>query len=319
MALIEVRGLKKIYNSKNPVEALKGIDFKVERGEITGLLGPNGAGKTTTIKSILGLIVPTEGEILVDGVDVVKNPKWGYRKMSAVLEGNRNIFWRMTVYENLKFFAGLQGIPMDRAKPKIDELIEIFGLQEKRNTQARLLSRGMQQKLAVAAAFVKQTEILLLDEPTLGLDVEASYELRELIKEVANTEGKTVLLSSHDMKVVEDLCNRVIIINQGRIVVDNTVENLKALFRITAFDIEIEGDLNQRLEEEIKSNFFRADFSRDSGNSHIKVELKDFENFYNLVELLKENNIRIRNIVATEPDFEKVYLKIVRGENVDAG
>lgn len=320
MALISVRGLKKTYKSnKTRVEALKGIDFDIKKGEITGLLGPNGAGKTTTIKCILGLILPTEGKILVDGVNVVRHNGWAYKKMSAVLEGNRNIFWRMTVFENLKFFAGLQGIPIKRARKDIDELIEFFGLGDKRKVQARLLSRGMQQRLAVASAFVRGTDVLLLDEPTLGLDVEASYELRGLIKRKAQEEGKTILLSSHDMKVVEDLCHRVIIINQGKIVVDDTVRNLKSLFTVSAFKFEIEEDLPESSLEEIKANFFRAHYQKDSGNNIITVEFRDFAKFYELIDMLRKMGVKIKNITSTEPDFENVYLRIVRGENVDAG
>jgi len=223
----------------------------------------------------------------------------------------------MTVYENLKFFAGLQGIPLRRAKKTINELIEFFGLEEKRNTQARFLSRGMQQKLAVAAAFVKGTDILLLDEPTLGLDVEASYELRELIKKKAREEGKTILLSSHDMKVVEDLCNRVIIINKGKIVVDDTVQNLKSLFSVSAFNFEIEGEIPEPTLEEIRANFFRVHCEKNWRNNVITVEFRDFSKFYELVELLKRTRVKIVNITSTEPDFENVYLKIVRGEDVD--
>jgi ABC-2 type transport system ATP-binding protein len=320
MAEIDIRGLRKIYKNKNQsVEALRGITFQVEKGEITGLLGPNGAGKTTTIKCILGLVKPTEGEIVVEDKDVVRYPKWAARNISAVLEGNRNIFWRMTVYENLKFFSMLQGIPVRWAKGRIEELIEKFGLQEKRNTQARHLSRGMQQKLAVAAAFVKDTPVLLLDEPTLGLDVEASYELREMIKDFAKEEGKTVLLTSHDMGVVEDLCKRVIIINQGRIVADDTVENLKSLFRVVAFNVEIDGDIPDGLVEEIGQLFFRVEVQKNMGAPSVTVELKDFNRFYDLIEIMRSKGVKIRNIRSIEPDFEKVYLKIVKEVNVDAG
>jgi len=148
----------------------------VQKSEVVGLLGPNGAGKTTTIKCLAGLIKPTSGEIYLDGIDALRDQKRALGRVAAVLEGNRNIYWRLTPRENLEFFGGLQGLPLRRVRSYIDEheLLELFDLKGKVNTPARKLSRGMQQKLAVACALVKQTEVLLLDEPTLGLDVETS-------------------------------------------------------------------------------------------------------------------------------------------------
>ncbi|MDW8110619.1 MAG: ABC transporter ATP-binding protein, partial [Candidatus Bipolaricaulota bacterium] len=238
--VLQVKNLTKVYRSRRrgDIVAVDNVSFRVYKNEVVGLLGPNGAGKTTTIKSICTILRPTSGEIWVDGADAIRNPRAALEKVAAVLEGNRNIYWRLTVRDNLEFFAGLQGQSLRSVRSYIDELIEMFNLQEKVKEQARTLSRGMQQKLAVACALVKRTPILLLDEPTLGLDVETSYELRWILKRMAEQGQRTILLSSHDMNVVQDICERVIIINHGRIVVDDRIENLKRLFTASAYRFE---------------------------------------------------------------------------------
>lgn len=167
--------------------------------------------------------------------EITNSPRAGIQYVSAVLEGNRNIYWRLTVRENLQFFAGLHGVSSRSVRRRIDELIERFGLTEKEKSQARYLSRGMQQKLALACCLTKETPILILDEPTMGLDVESSSELRELVAKLGRKEKKTVLLSSHNMNLVKNVCERVIIISRGRIIADNRIENLIDIFEVQAY------------------------------------------------------------------------------------
>lgn len=315
--LVEVAGLTKVYKQKGKpdVKALNGIGFSIGRGEVVGLLGPNGAGKTTTIKCLCGLVTPTSGRVLIEGVDTVKNPKFGMGKISAVLEGNRNIYWRLTPRENLSFFAGMMGLPQRKSAVYIQELLRIFRLKEKEKSQARYLSRGMQQKLALACSLVKGTELLLLDEPTLGLDVESSYEMRQLVKSLVAETGKTVFLSSHDMKVVEDLCQRVIIINNGEVVTDDTVKGLQQLFQVSSYRFNLEGDLPDVAKSQIEKEFGLCKIDQDGTNAQIDVELKSADRFYDLVEILKRHRCPVRSIDHKEPDFEEIFLKIVRGEN----
>jgi ABC-2 type transport system ATP-binding protein len=314
--IVSVEELTKIYagRRRGEVRAVDGISFDVAPGEIVGLLGPNGAGKTTTIKCLCTLVTPTSGRITVDGVDTQAHPRGAVEKLAAVLEGNRNIYWRLTARENLDYFAGLQGIPRRAVTRMVDELIDRFRLTEQRNAEARTLSRGMQQKLAVACAFIKQTPILLLDEPTLGLDVETSFELREMLREMAAEAGRTILLSSHDMHVVQDVCERVIIINHGRIVIADRVANLLDLFRVRAYRFTLQGHLNDMHQLDLREAFDGAVVKADGHVTTIDVELPDGSRIYELIDALRRVDARIESIDRQDPNLGEVFLRIVRGE-----
>lgn len=313
--VLRVKDLSKVYRSRRgETVAVDGVSFSVNRNEVVGLLGPNGAGKTTIIKSICTILRPTSGEIWVDGADAMKNPRAALAKVTAVLEGNRNIYWRLNVRDNLEFFAGLQGQSLRSVKTYIDELIELFNLKEKVNEQARALSRGMQQKLAVACALVKRTPILLLDEPTLGLDVETSYELRWILKKMADEGQRTILLSSHDMNVVQDICERVIIINHGRIVVDDRVENLRRLFTASAYRFEIAGHLSPQQQRKLTEQFDMIKISADGSRTIIEADLLDSQKVYEIIDVLRENGCQLDSVGKQYPDLEEIFLRIVKGE-----
>jgi len=313
--MLQVENLTKVYNQRgSPVKAIDNASFKVGKSEVVGLLGPNGAGKTTTIKCIATLIWPTSGQIFIDGIDVLKQPRAALGKVAAVLEGNRNVYWRLTVRDNLELFAGLQGIPLRKVRSYIDELIELFDLKEKIDTQARMLSRGMQQKLAVACALVKQTPLLLLDEPTLGLDVEMSYELRWALRRMAERGERTILLSSHDMRVVQDICERVIIINKGRVIVDDKIENLKKLFQASAYRFELDGQLAPEQERQLKEHFDSLKILLTDHRTIIEVELLEEWQVYKIIHILERNSSRIESIGRQYPDLEQIFLKVVQGE-----
>jgi ABC-2 type transport system ATP-binding protein len=314
--VLRVKNLRKVYHSRRQgdVVAVDDVSFSVYKNEVVGLLGPNGAGKTTIIKSICTILLPTSGEIWVDGVDALRNPRAALEKVTAVLEGNRNVYWRLTVRDNLEFFAGLQGQSLRSVRAYIDELIELFNLTEKVNEQARALSRGMQQKLAVACALVKRTPILLLDEPTLGLDVETSYELRWILKRMAEQGERTILLSSHDMNVVQDICERVIIINHGRIVADDRIENLQKLFTASAYRFEIEGHLSPQQQQKLTKQFDMVKISTDGSRTIIEAELLDSQKVYEIIDVLRENGCQLESVGKQYPDLEEIFLRIVKGE-----
>jgi ABC-2 type transport system ATP-binding protein len=249
----------------------------------------------------------------IAGVNVRSHPRRALEKIAAVLEGNRNIYWRLSPRENLEFFSGLQGIPTRRVRPYIDELIGRFRLQDKADVSARMLSRGMQQKLAVACALVKHTDILLLDEPTLGLDVETSHELRDALKNMAQKENRTILLSTHDMNVVQDVCDRVVIIHEGRVVTDDRVTNLLDLFRARAYRFRLEGRLSDAQCRKLQEEFELIHLHHSDHASEIEVELLRNDKLYQLMDILREGGSVIESIDRQDPNFEEIFLSIVRG------
>ena len=316
--VVKVEGLRKVYKSRRQGEtvAVDDVSFEVGRGEIVGLLGPNGAGKTTTIKSICTLVTPTAGAIHINGVDVSTTPRAAVANIAAVLEGNRNLYWRLTVAENLELFAGLHGIAAKQVRPLIAELIEQFDLSHKTKAEARTLSRGMQQKLAVACALVKETPLLLLDEPTLGLDVETSLELRQTLRTLAATGERTILLSSHDMDVVQSTCKRVIIINKGRIVTDDNVANLLELFRIRSYRFTLSGVLGEGALALLRREFPHMRSEADAQQTIVEAELIKAEQIYDFVDGLRRSGALIESIDRQDPNLEDIFLRVVKGESL---
>ncbi len=312
--MVRVDELTKVYRTRRErVVAVDRVSFEVKAGEVVGLLGPNGAGKTTTIKSLCTLVRPTSGSIEIGGDDVLRHPRRALKRIAAVLEGNRNIYWRLSPRENMEFFAGLQGLPTRQVRPHIEELLERFRLEDKADTSARKLSRGMQQKLAVACALIKQTEVLLLDEPTLGLDVETSYELRDALKDLARNEGRTILLSTHDMNVVQDICDRVVVIHEGKVVTDDNVTNLLDMFRARAYRFVLESRLDDQVCRRLDGSFEALQIHHTDHRSEIEVEFLESATLYKLMDVLRESGAVIESIDRQDPNLEEIFLSIVRG------
>lgn len=236
--------LRKSYGrGKQRFEAVRDVSLKIAPGEVLAFLGPNGAGKTTTIKMIAGLIRPDAGSVEIAGKDPHRDPQ-ALQGVGAVLEGNRNLYWRLTPLENLEYFGVLRQMPPKLAKLRGMDLLKTFGLFEKRNVPVQKLSRGMQQKIAIAVALIHQPHLLLLDEPTLGLDVEAGETVKQLVRQVADS-GCAILLTTHQLSVAESLSDRIAIIREGVIVAEQTTEALIRQFSKDAgYYIEIEGRLD---------------------------------------------------------------------------
>ena len=205
---LRVQDLAKTY--PNGVQAVAGISFEILRGEILALLGPNGSGKTTTVKMIAGLVLPSSGSAEIMGLNVLKHRTDAMRHLGAVLEGARNVYWQLSARENLRYFGGLRGVPKRQLEKRIDELLLDVGLLADQHRPVGQFSRGMQQKLAIAAALLHDPEVLLLDEPTLGLDVSAARALEDNIARLASERGKSVLLTTHTMPLAEKLAHRVL-------------------------------------------------------------------------------------------------------------
>src|SRR6056297_1153274 len=226
-SVVVVDGLRKTFGSgPDAVTAVDGVSFAIETGSVVGLLGPNGAGKTTLIKSILGMVVPDEGDVRIDGVDARASPRTAYADVDAMLEGARNDYWRLTVRENLRYFATVSGVDPDSVAARHDRLLDRLELTGKADVPVRDLSRGMKQKVSLASVLAGGASVVFLDEPTLGLDIESSRTLQRELRRLVAEEDLTVILSSHDMDVVERVCDRVIVMSEGRVVADDAVEAL---------------------------------------------------------------------------------------------
>ena len=310
--MLEVSGLTKVFPGRKPVTAVNGITFKVDAGEVVGLLGPNGAGKTTTIKCILGLVRPTAGQVSINGFDQRTHYRQLLRQVAAVLEGSRNIYWRLTVMENVLLFAGLHGISRREARPYAEHLLESFHLMERKDAEVRSLSSGMKQKTAVACALAKRTPLVFLDEPTVGLDVETSYDLRRVLRDLAAGEGRTFVISSHDMHVIQDVCGRVVIISGGRIIANNTVEDLLSLFRTRSYNFTLAGTLDGTLTEGLARAFPQATVAARGGQTLVTARLSHGGQLYELIDVLRLSGAVIESVSQVEPDLERAYLELVR-------
>ena len=206
----------KIFSKKGAV--VKNLSLDLNWREIFGLLGPNGAGKTTTIKMICGLIKSTEGIISICGYDIAKKRKKALQHIGVVLEGNRNIYWQLSPYQNLHYFGSIKGVQNGGLRDRIEYLLDFFDLSQKRDISVKNLSRGMQQKLALSIALISDPDVLLLDEPTLGLDIYTTELLKEKISYLSEYEGKAVILTTHQTDLAQDLCHRIGLMKKGQLV-----------------------------------------------------------------------------------------------------
>lgn len=207
--------------------AVDQVSFAIQAGEIFGLLGPNGAGKTTTIKMLCTLLEPTAGSATVCGYDVVRQADLVRQQLGAVLTGERSIYWKLSGRENLAYFAALYHIPSHLAKPRIDELLARFDLTKRADELVEKYSSGMKQRIAIAKALLARPAVILLDEPTIGLDPQAARNLRELILEL-KADGHTILLTTHYMEEADQLSDRIGIIDGGKIIALDTPAALKS-------------------------------------------------------------------------------------------
>ena len=305
MKVIEVNNLVKRYGE---FAAVNNISFSVEKGSICAILGPNGSGKTTTIKNICNLIIPDEGEIKLYG----KDNKKSIANIAALFEGTRNLYWRLTPKENLRYFAGIRGLGGKEIEKTIDELLERFNLIDKRNIMVNSLSRGMQQKVAIAMTLICNTDIIVLDEPTLGLDIQSFMDIKDMLRNIATDMKKTVLLSTHDMNLVQDVCNDVVILNKGKIVAEDTVENLLYMFRGMTYEFI----LLEVISKENKDYLLSLDYDFHFTNNDVvlEIDISNPKEIYNIIDILKEKDILVKEIRQKDVNFERIYLNFTSEE-----
>jgi len=296
MKVIEVRDLKKYYGK---VKAVDGISFHVEEGEFFGFLGPNGAGKSTTIRVLTTLAKPTSGEVRVAGFDVVKEDE-EVRKRIGLVSDRLILYDRLTVMENLRFFSKLYGLDEGTIKKRARELLELLDMWEWKDTPISKLSTGMKQKVNLVRALIPNPQILFLDEPTLGLDPHTTRKIRDFIKEL-NRKGTTIILTTHMLHEAEILCDRVAIINHGKIVAIDTPRNLKHLFREKEI-VELE-----LLNPMDISNFDGIVKVLENTGDYYKVEVSDINTF---LSMLSSRNVKLKSIRTHEPSLEEIFVKL---------
>lgn len=309
MNVLEVKGLQKSYREgKQAIAAVQQVDLSLAAGEILAFLGPNGAGKTTTIKMIAGLIRPDRGWVKLEGKDPHRNPQ-ALRHVGAVLEGNRNLYWRLTPLENIEYFGVLRGLSRQEARRHGLALLDRFGLGDKRKATVQQLSRGMQQKLAIAVALVHGPRLLLLDEPTLGLDVEATVMVKGLVREIAAS-GCGIVLTTHQLDIAEELSDRVAIIRGGRVIAEQPTQELIHQFAGASYGIVLEAPLDS---DRIKMLTQQKVTIQDGGQ---QLWVRGAEQLYDALEILRP--LPIVQVKKDAADLTEIFLKLVQADPTQA-
>ena len=312
--MIEVKNVTKKYGK---VVAVDNINFTINDGEIIGLLGPNGAGKSTTMNMITGYIEPTEGTIVIDGYDISKKPRKAKREIGYMPEGVP-LYTDMTVKEFVTYMAEIKKVDRKTRKEKIEKIIEETGLKDVEKKLTRNLSRGYKQRVSMAGALVGEPKILILDEPTVGLDPKQITEIRNLIKELGKTH--TVILSSHILSEVSQICQKVIIINKGKIIAVDTPENLEnKVASKNDIYVTVE-DLDNRIEEVAKDikEITKLDLvkeNKDKTKQYLIESEKDVDLRKILFKELAKENITIFEMKKADTTLEDAFMKLIEGGN----
>jgi ABC-2 type transport system ATP-binding protein len=314
--------------SENDVTvALNKVNIKIRPGELFGLLGPNGSGKTTMIKCLSTILIPDEGTALVNGFDISKETSMVRASLGMVVGGERTLYWKLTAKDNLMYFASLYKMQRKYAKKRIEELLENFSLSDRADERLEDYSTGMRQKVAIARALLHDPPILLLDEPTLGLDPNFARQIRSQIRELSEKQGKTVLLTTHYMDEAEQLCDRIAFINNGNIVAVDTPNKLKAMIKEKEI---LEVDVYSPpagIEKYIRSLLPDAEIIKlipgdeDEGTpSRIKIIGGTTEDYIGtIIDALRQKNIHISGLNVCVPTLEDVFIKLTGTKLTEGG
>ncbi len=303
MSLVKAKNLSKYFDS---FKAVDDISFEIEKGEIFGLLGPNGAGKTTTIRMLTGVLKPTEGKAFIGEYNIEISPIEAKQMMGIVPE-MANAYIDISALDNLLLVAKLYGMERKKSIKKAEELLEMFELFDKRRDKVRTFSKGMKQRLILAMALMNDSQILFLDEPTAGLDVESVRIIRQLIREF-NEKGKTILLTTHNIEEANLLCDRVAIMNYGKIVAVDRPEKLRHTIESTS---SIEVAFKKALEAE-KLMFEGVNQVKKVGDKYRLYTQKIDEVVGSLVDYSRKSDNKMMSLRTLEPSLEDVFVKLTK-------
>lgn len=308
--MIEVKNVTKKYGTTIAVD---NISFTVNDGEVVGFLGPNGAGKSTTMNMITGFIEPTKGQIVINGVDISKRPRKAKKEIGYMPE-NVPLYYELTAKEFLSYMAELKLVKRNERKQKVEEVIKEMGLEDVKNKLIRNLSRGYKQRVSLGGALIGDPDVIILDEPTVGLDPKQITEIRNLIKKLG--EKHTVILSTHILSEVSQICEKVIIINKGKIVAIDTPENLEKTTREqNGISITVEdpkGNMS-KLKEKIKEidNVELVKDNEDGTKQYVITTASDIDLRKKLFEVLPKEEIVIFELKKTENTLEDAFIKLI--------
>ena len=302
-AAIKVDGLTKRYPS---VLAVDRISFEVYRGEFFGFLGPNGAGKTTTINMLTGVTKATSGNAFILGHDVSKEPVKAKEHIGVVPDAS-SVYDEMTAWGNITFSAKLHSVPREKRESRAKELLELFGLHDRRNDRVGTFSRGMKKRLMIAAALIHEPEILFLDEPTTGLDVQSSRQVRGLVKEL-NREGITVFLTTHYLEEADHCCQRIAVIARGKIIVADTPEKLKTMVQAEQI-VEVSFDHADDAASKLKHLTNVRDVVTAGDKLRLYVE-DPSETLPLIFDFAKDNHLKVISINTLKPTLEDAFVKL---------
>jgi len=310
VSLIEVQGL---YKRFGPTEAVRGVDLRVETGECFGLIGPNGAGKTTTLKTLATLIKPDRGRVAVDGIDVVGAPR-RVRELVGYMPDIFQSYGELKVIHYLDYYAALVGLTRRERVRQVEEVLELVDLQPKRNALVGGLSRGVKQRLCLAKTLLHDPKVLLLDEPASGLDPRARIEIRVLLKVLRADMGKTIVISSHILEDLEEICDRVAVIEAGQAVAAGGVADLKDQARVgMRYVIEPRGAPDAAAERLTACADVIAEAAVD-GRRLILTPTPDVTDEGPVLALLAREGVRIRSFREEVPDLHDIFLSLTTGE-----
>ncbi|NPA23096.1 MAG: ABC transporter ATP-binding protein [Crenarchaeota archaeon] len=298
---------------KRSVEALRGVSFNVRCGTVHALLGPNGAGKTTLVKIMSTILLPDDGRVQVLGLDVVREPDKVRKVVGVVLDISKGFYFTLSGYENLVFYGLLKGLSKRDAERRAREVLELVGLDESSYKRPyHTYSLGMRARVAIAKALVTDPEVLILDEPTLGLDVESARAVRDLLVKLARS-GKTILVTGHNMHEIEMISNHVTIIHKGKVVADGHPEELKLKLGLPIKIVLRLREIPRDIEEKIRSEIPIVNMCREEDKLIIYARGRRENIVQSLLEILRHNNLPIIDVQIVEPTLEDAYIAALRG------
>lgn len=304
---------KGLFREKQEIQAVKDISLQIEKGKIVGLLGINGAGKTTTIKMLTTLLSPTEGRYSLDDIDGVKYPVEIKKRINMIAGGERMIYWRLTAYENLWYYGQIYNVSNNVLKERIDTLLKLVGLENKKDVPVETFSKGMKQRLQIARGLINDPQYLFLDEPTIGLDAVVSKELRSHIKHLAKEQNKGILITSHYMGEIEELCDYIYIMNDGVLIKKGTVKELTTeTFNRKNYVLRLDKH-SKEITECICDKLKAVDATVEVKDEDDAIYINSKENIsMELSRTCTEAGLYIREMYEKEPHLEDAIIRLSR-------